>query len=347
MLESDASAVAARPDADAPTRAPERDAVAAFRTAVVDKLTYMIGRDASYARNHDWLMATALAVRDRIIDRWRDATRRTYRDGRKRVYYFSLEFLIGRMLFDALGNLGLTATAREAPASLAWIWTGCAGSSQTPRSATAVWAGSPRASWRAWRLSASRPTATESATTTAPSARCCRTGGARTARGMAVVRQSVEFERPEVSYTIGFGGKVEETRSAGAAPRYAWHPAETVTARLSTPRSPAGAGDTSTRCGLWSARAADPLDLEDFNRGDHVGALADRVRLEAISRVLYPSDETPAGQSCVCGRNSSSPPPLCRTCCAGTSSSTAIRPRSRITPRSSSTIRIPRSRFPS
>ena len=46
---------------------------------------------------------------------------------------------------------------------------------------------------------------------------------------------------------------------------------------------------------LWSARATDPLRLEDFNRGDHVGALADRVRLEAISRVLYPSDETAAG----------------------------------------------------
>jgi len=46
---------------------------------------------------------------------------------------------------------------------------------------------------------------------------------------------------------------------------------------------------------LWSARAGHPIVLEDFNRGDHVGALADRVRLEAISRVLYPSDETPAG----------------------------------------------------
>ena len=54
------------------------------------------------------------AVRDRIVDHWVDATRKTYRDGRKRVYYFSLEFLIGRLLFDALGNLGLTATAREA-----------------------------------------------------------------------------------------------------------------------------------------------------------------------------------------------------------------------------------------
>jgi starch phosphorylase len=47
---------------------------------------------------------------------------------------------------------------------------------------------------------------------------------------------------------------------------------------------------------LWSARAVDPLSLDDFNRGDHVGALADRVRLESVSRVLYPSDATPAGQ---------------------------------------------------
>jgi starch phosphorylase len=48
---------------------------------------------------------------------------------------------------------------------------------------------------------------------------------------------------------------------------------------------------------LWSARAADPLRLDEFNRGDHVGALAERVRLEAISRVLYPSDENAAGQA--------------------------------------------------
>ena len=47
---------------------------------------------------------------------------------------------------------------------------------------------------------------------------------------------------------------------------------------------------------LWSARAPDPLRLDAFNAGDHVGALADQVRAEAISKVLYPSDSTPAGQ---------------------------------------------------
>ena len=90
------------------------DSVVAFRQAVLDKLTYMVGKDPGHARDHDWLVATALVARDHIVDRWVDATRRTYRDGRKRVYYFSLEFLIGRLLFDALGNLGITDTARAA-----------------------------------------------------------------------------------------------------------------------------------------------------------------------------------------------------------------------------------------
>ena len=47
---------------------------------------------------------------------------------------------------------------------------------------------------------------------------------------------------------------------------------------------------------LWSARAVDPLRLDEFNAGDHVGALAEQARAEAISKVLYPSDATPAGQ---------------------------------------------------
>ena len=47
---------------------------------------------------------------------------------------------------------------------------------------------------------------------------------------------------------------------------------------------------------LWSARAPDPLLLDAFNRGDHVGALAAGARANAISQILYPSDETPAGQ---------------------------------------------------
>ena len=74
-----------------------------------------------------------------------------------------------------------------------------------------------------------------------------------------------------------------------------WRPAETVNAVAFDTPIPGWRGAHVNTLRLWSARAADPLSLDDFNRGDHVGALADRVRLEAISRVLYPSDDTAAG----------------------------------------------------
>ncbi len=64
-----------------------------LRDAIVQKLIYSVGKDRRHARDHDWFVATALATRDQIVERWMEATRRTYRDGQKRVYYFSLEFL--------------------------------------------------------------------------------------------------------------------------------------------------------------------------------------------------------------------------------------------------------------
>src|SRR5690349_14967419 len=99
---------------DAVTDSPEPREVEAFRASVLAKLRYMVAKEPAHARDHDWLIAVSLAARDRVVDRWSETTRRIYRDGRKRVYYFSLEFLIGRMLFDALSNLGLASTARAA-----------------------------------------------------------------------------------------------------------------------------------------------------------------------------------------------------------------------------------------
>jgi len=89
MLETDTSPAVTSQIAASSSATRDRDAVAAFREAILSKLTYMVAKEASHAREHDWFMATALAVRDRIIDRWSETTRKAYRDGRKRVYYFS------------------------------------------------------------------------------------------------------------------------------------------------------------------------------------------------------------------------------------------------------------------
>jgi len=269
-----------------------------MRAAILAKLMYMVGKDRERALDHDWFMATALAVRDHIVDRWLDSSRTANRNGRKRVYYFSLEFLIGRLLSDAMSNLGLTSTVREA---LELVGVDLDRLCKLEPDAALGNGG-------LGRLAACFMESMASLEIPAYGY------GIRYDHG--IFRQVVkdgwqlempedwlsfgnpwEFERPDVAYTVDFGGTVEEFGHRDGTPGFAWHPEESVTAVAFDTPITGWRGRRVNTLRLWSARAADPISLEDFNRGDHVGALADRVRLEAISRVLYPSDETEAGES--------------------------------------------------
>ena len=262
----------------------------------MNKLLYSVGKDIAHARDRDWFVATALATRDQVTGRWMDSTRRTYREGSKRVYYFSLEFLIGRLLFDHLGNLGMIETARTALAQLGVDLDHL----RTLEPDPALGNGG------LGRLAACFM---ESMATLGVPAYGY---GIRYDHGIfkQVLRDGWqielpddwlsagfpwEFERPEVAYTIGFGGHVDVIDGADGTTRAVWHPAESVKAVAYDTPITGWRGAHVNTLRLWSARAMDTIDLGDFNRGDHVGALAHRVRLEAISRVLYPSDETPAG----------------------------------------------------
>ncbi len=272
------------------------DDVAGFRATVLEKLVHDVGKDPEHAVDHDWFMATAMAVRDRIVGNWMDATRRTYKDGAKRVYYLSLEFLIGRLLFDALGNLGLTGVARAALADLGVDLDKLRAIEPDPGLGNGGLG----------RLAACFM---ESLATLGIPAYGY---GIRYDHGM--FRQAIrdgwqmelpetwlyagnpwEFMRPEAEYTIGFGGTVDVVTDPDGTKRAVWRPADQVKAIAYDTPICGWRGAHVNTLRLWKARAADPLSLEEFNRGDHVGALAERVRLEAISRVLYPSDATPAG----------------------------------------------------
>ena len=105
---------------DTSTIEPQRRKVDAetIKQEIVDKLAYAVGKDPIVAKDHDWLAATILVVRDRAIDRWMESTRGAYRTGAKRVYYLSVEFLIGRLLRDAMSNLGLVEPIATALKSL-------------------------------------------------------------------------------------------------------------------------------------------------------------------------------------------------------------------------------------
>src|SRR5271170_6483408 len=85
-----------------------------FAERLIDTLLHRIGKDERAAKPHDWLEATILTVRDQVIDKWMESTRAMHAAGAKRVYYLSLEFLIGRLLRDALSNLGLTDEMQKA-----------------------------------------------------------------------------------------------------------------------------------------------------------------------------------------------------------------------------------------
>ena len=98
----DATADAPGADADATGRDVE-----SLRQSVNKHLLYTVGKDSVAASKRDWLYALSAAVRDRLVERWMDTTRRQYQQNVKRVYYLSMEFLPGRMLSNALIALGL------------------------------------------------------------------------------------------------------------------------------------------------------------------------------------------------------------------------------------------------
>ncbi len=266
---------------------------AGMQDAILRHLGYTIGKDAAHATLHDWRLALSFAVRDRIVDSWFASTRAAYTAGAKRVYYLSMEFLIGRLLGDALVNLRADAEAKAAIEGLGLDF-------------EAVLHDEPDAALGNGGLGRLAACFLESLSTLA----CPAMGyGIRYEHGLfrqsfdegrqvedpetwLQQRHAWEFERPETLYRIGFGGHVTD----GAEGRMVWTPSEAVLAEAyDTPVVGWQAGWTNT-LRLWGARAVDPLDLQRFNHGDYVGAAAPEMLARSISRVLYPDDTTEAGK---------------------------------------------------
>ena len=269
----------------------------ALRDEVLRRLAATVGKDKASASPRDWFVAAALATRDRVVPSWLASTKRNYQEDRRRVYYLSLEFLVGRLLIDALTNLGLTEAMRAALADLGV-------------DLDALRALEPDAALGNGGLGRLAACFMDSMATLDIAA----VGyGIRYDHGL--FRQTIkdgwqheypedwlsfgnpwEFARPEIVYDIGFGGHVDGARLADGALAHVWRPAETVEAVAYDTPVVGWRGKHVNTLRLWSARAPDPLRLDVFNAGDYVGAQADQMRAESISKVLYPSDSTPAGQ---------------------------------------------------
>src|SRR4051812_20708695 len=134
------------------------------------------------ATRRDWYKAAALALRDRIVHRWLVADKQSYDEGRKRVYYLSLEFLIGRLFSDALNNMGLLAVFETALGDLGVGLPTLSKCEPDAALGNGGLGGLRPASWRAWRRWRSPPSATASATISACSGKSSKTACSRSIR---------------------------------------------------------------------------------------------------------------------------------------------------------------------
>ncbi len=268
-----------------------------LRRSFHERLVYSVGKDRPHATRRDWFHAVVLGLRDRLVDRWMDTIREQYRCDAKRVYYLSLEFLIGRLLTSGMSNLGILEECRGALAEMGI-------------DLDEVTASEPDAALGNGGLGRLAACFLDSmATLGLPSMGY----GIRYEfglfeqhfeRGWQVEYPEQwlqfgnpwEFPRAEVLYPVQFYGRVETVRDGPRGHAHRWVDAERVLAEaFDTPVVGYG-GITINTLRLWQARATSALNLGLFAVGDYLRAVEHKVLSENLSRVLYPNDTTETGR---------------------------------------------------
>ncbi len=262
--------------------------VEGVKKAIVYKLIFLIGRSPKEASQRDWLNATLHAVRDLVTEGWITTARQSRAEETRRVYYLSMEFLIGRTLSNAMIAEGIYDVAQKALAELNVDLEEIIEKEVDPGLGNGGLG----------RLAACFM---DSLATLAIPAMGY---GIRYEYGM--FRQKIEngqqverpddwlekgapweFMRPSKRFSIDFGGHIYFEGK-----KCIWNPAEKVTALAYDQMIPGYKNDSASTLRLWSAHGGEVFDLAEFNRGDHLAAVATRSANQNLSRVLYPDDST-------------------------------------------------------
>jgi len=269
----------------------DEKAVDSLKMDFLHNRKFALAKDHYTATSYDNFQSLALSIRDRLIERWILTQQRYHDENHKRVYYLSMEFLIGRLLSNNILNLGLDKECRKAMAELgldleelyeeendAGLGNGGLG-----------------------RLAACF--LDSMATLGIP----CTGYGIRYDYG--IFKQKIvngyqvelpdkwlalgnpwEFGRPEYTLKVNFYGKTVKRKDKNNKLRVDWVDTDKVLAIAYDVPVPGYRNDVVNNLRLWSARATEDFDLEYFNDGDYIKACSNKVISENISRVLYPSD---------------------------------------------------------
>ncbi len=258
-------------------------------------LRYSLAKGDTRATERDEYTAFSLAVRDRLVERWINTQEAYGRLNTKRVYYLSLEFLIGRLLGNNVINLKADKLCREALKEYGLDWN----SLRDYESDAGLGNGG------LGRLAACYIDSMSTLNLAGM--------GYGLRYDYGIFRQKIvggnqveepdqwlkngypwEMARPEYAQFVHFGGHVE-CRTEGGVQRWKWIPGGTVEG-VPYDLPIVGYREAVNSLRLWSARAVEDFELENFNRGDYVKAVETKVLAENLTKVLYPNDNTMQGK---------------------------------------------------
>ena len=268
-----------------------------IKRSISNRLMYSIGKDPITATDRDWFYSAAAVVRERLIERWMETMRSYYREDTKRVYYLSMEFLMGRTLMNSMLNIGCDEGFRKAMNEMGLELENI----RDMENDAALGNGG------LGRLAACF--LDSMATLGIPGYGY----GIRYEYGMFHQRiedgrqvehpdnwlrygNPWEFPRPEVLYQVKFHGRVVNYADEKGHARFHWVDSDDVMAMAHDYPIPGYDTDTVNNMRLWAAKSTRDFDLGYFNEGNYIRAVEDKNESENLSKVLYPDDTTEMGR---------------------------------------------------
>ena len=269
-----------------------------FEQSLSNHMMYTEGKLAKTATERDWYEASAHSVRDHLIEKLSETIDNNYAEDPKRVYYLSLEFLIGRTLSNAALNLGIQPELRDGLKALG----------QDLEHIEELETDAALGNGGLGRLAACFLDSMASLDVPGMGY------GIRYEYGMFNQRiehnQQIEypdnwlrygnpweFQRPERLYPVKFMGYVVNLSTGkGSNEHHHWVDNETVMAMAYDVPIPGYKTETVNSLRLWAAKAPREFDLESFNAGDYIGAVQEKEVVESLSKVLYPNDSSAMGK---------------------------------------------------
>lgn len=268
-----------------------------LQKAFAHYLEYTVCRYRANIQGGDIYRALAFTVRDFLIDRWNESQLAIQKSKSKRVYYISMEFLLGRLLDTNLTNLGMRDVARE---KLKQFGYNLSEISQYEPDAGLGNGGLGRlaACFLDSMATLNLPCSGSSIRYEYGIFHQQIVDGYQTEAPDAWMEQGNPWEirRDDIIIPVNFYGRTERYVDDRGHVRHRWIPGDSVMAQAYDILIPGYDTRLVTNLRLWKSRASSEFNLDYFNHGDYVRAVEDKQRSETISRILYPNENQIQGR---------------------------------------------------